>query len=493
MTMITPSYLGETIEYSSLHACRSTLEDPTSKSELMFSSDLNSLNKLLNSDINQSGFLRYLGLAYVPTPHTIYNNIKKLAPAHYLWIKNGKLTQKKYWSLPENPTWEGKALEAKEKLTELIVDSVRLRLRSDVPLGVFLSGGIDSSGIVAFTSKIGYNDVNTMTINFEGKNGNDSRFASEVSTQYKTLHKEINFGLDSFTKELDELICYLDEPVSDSAIVPSYLLSKIARDNGIKVLLTGAGGDEIFGGYSRHQQPRFGSPRWVAENFPVPVRNMVSKIWNLFQPQRGRRAASPAVAFGLESSGSDINFLKEVMNKDYVNSISEYIQEPFLSLLTAKNGKDYSYTRMKLDLNNYLVDDVLSLTDKATMAASVEGRVPLLDHRIVEFAFSIPSYINLKDYQPKGLFIETLKDFLPEDLLNRPKEGFNAPTSSWMLESMSNEIIDELLGSTTQFVKDIVNLKILEKILLMPTKRRTAGHSIFSLYMFNRWVRTHSA
>jgi asparagine synthase (glutamine-hydrolysing) len=463
------------------------------KNKLIFSSDLNSLNKLEDFDISTSSFLRYLGLAYVPTPHTIYNNIKKLPPAHYLWIEKGKVIQKKYWTSTKHQTWNGSQAEAKEKLVELITDSVHLRLRSDVPLGIFLSGGIDSSALVAFASKTGYAGINTFTINFEGKNGNDSSFASEVSSQYKTLHREINFGFESFTQELDELIHYLDEPVSDSAIVPSYLLSKIARDNGIKVLLTGAGADEIFGGYLRHHRPRFGSPRWIAENFPTPLRYIVSKSWNLFQPQRGVRAASSPIAFGLDSSGSDITFLKQIMKKDFINYITAYIEEQFKDLLTKERGKDYSYSRMELDLHNYLVDDVLSLTDKATMAASVEGRVPFLDHRIVEFAFSLPSNINLKDSYPKGLFVDTLKDDLSHDLLYRPKEGFNAPTSSWMLDSVGVKVNDELLGSPTPFLKEIIDIGILEKLLLDRNKKQNAGHTIFGLYIFNRWLRTHSA
>ena len=462
------------------------------KDKLVFSSDLNALNKLEKYDVNPASFLRYLGLAYVPTPHTMYYNIKKLPPAHYLLLKNGKVTQIRYWTLPEHQTWNGDHSKVKEKLTELITDSVRLRLRSDVPLGVFLSGGIDSSGLVAFASETGYAGLNTFTINFQGKNGKDSNYASEVSSQYRTSHREINFGLDSITQELNELIYYLDEPVSDSAIIPSYLLSKIARDSGIKVLLTGAGGDEIFGGYLRHHQPRFGSPRWIAENLPKPLRQIISLGWNLFQPQRGNRAASSPIAFGLECSGTDLFFLKQIIDQDFINSTTEYLQEPYTDLLNKKGRKNYSYVRMELDLNNYLVDDVLSLTDKATMAASIEGRVPLLDHRIVEFAFSIPSDINLKDSQPKGLFKETLKDLLPQNLLNRPKEGFNAPISSWMLESIGNEVFEELLGSATQFMKEIINFPALEKVLSDPCKKQTAGHTIFGLYMFNRWLRIHS-
>jgi len=461
--------------------------------KLIFSSDLNTLNKLEKFDINPASVLRYLGLAYVPTPHTIYHNIKKLPPAHYLLINEGKVTQNRYWTLPEYRTWNGSQAKAKEKLLELITDSVRLRLQSDVPLGILLSGGIDSSGIVAIASKISNIELNSLTIDFQGKNGRDSSFASQVSSMYKTLHTDVNFGFKSFSKELNELIYLLDEPISDSAIIPTYILSKIARDNGIKVLLTGAGGDEIFGGYMRHHKPRFGSPRWIAENFPNPLRQIISLVWNQFQPQRGIRAASIPIAYGLESSGMDLHFLKKILNKDLTKEIMEHIQNHYENLAHMKKTQDYTYSRMEFDLHNYLVDDVLSLTDKATMAASVEGRVPLLDHRIVEFAFSIPSDVNLVDSQPKGLFIETLKDILPQDILNRPKEGFNAPTSTWMLESVGDDIFDELLGSTTQFIKEIINLPVLEKLLLDPSEKQTAGNTIFSLYMLNRWLRIHSA
>jgi len=244
----------------------------------MFSSDLNSINTLHRFDIDEGSFLKYLGFAYIPTPNTIYKNVKKLYPAQYLWIKNGNITCNRYWTLPEKQMWNGGNCEAKVKLEELLADSVKLQLRSDVPLGVFLSGGLDSSGIVAFASKAGFNQLNTMTINFKSKNGEDSKFAREVSSQYESIHTEIDFGWDTLVKELDELINFLDEPVSDSAIIPTFLLSKIARDKGIKVILTGAGGDEIFGGYLRHHQSLIGSPRWIAENLPKPVRKTIGNI-----------------------------------------------------------------------------------------------------------------------------------------------------------------------------------------------------------------------
>jgi len=457
----------------------------------MFSSDLNSINTLHRFDIDEGSFLKYLGFAYIPTPNTIYKNVKKLYPAQYLWIKNGNITCNRYWTLPEKQMWNGGNCEAKVKLEELLADSVKLQLRSDVPLGVFLSGGLDSSGIVAFASKAGFNQLNTMTINFKSKNGEDSKFAREVSSQYESIHTEIDFGWDTLVKELDELINFLDEPVSDSAIIPTFLLSKIARDKGIKVILTGAGGDEIFGGYLRHHQSLIGSPRWIAENLPKPVRKTIGNIWSLFQPQRGIRAKDPRIAFGSECSGADLSFIKKIVKKDHYNSILKYIYEPFMNLERVGKKHNYSYERMELDLQNYLVDDVLSLTDKATMAASIEGRVPLLDHRIVEFAFSLPCSLNLADSKPKGLFTQTLSDYLPYNLLNRSKEGFNAPTITWMLESVADVVLEELLSSPTQIVKEIIDLPALEKVLLDTSQRRNAGNTIFGLYFFNRWLRSH--
>ena len=456
------------------------------KDKFIFSSDLKSISKNSNVNIDSLNLIKYFGLAYIPTPQTIFSGIEKLPPAHYLVIKNNKIIKKRYWKLPNKNNWTGNLDNAKEEFLELINSSIKLRFRSDVPLGLFLSGGLDSSGLVALASKLGYEELNTFTIDFIGKNGNDNLFANIVSSQYNTNHNLIEFDLVDFKKELDELIPYLDEPISDSAIVPTFVLSKIARDQGIKVLLSGAGGDEIFGGYSRHYRPKYFSPRWIAENFPYPLRKATRFILENIQPQRAMRTISPEVAYGLECSGSDLSFFSQIIkDKKMIESILGSITETFTEIHNNVN-ENYSKNRMRLDVKNYLLDDILSLTDKSTMAASVEGRVPFLDHRLVEFAFLIPNELNQVFSKPKGLFIESIKDILPKELINRKKEGFNAPTSSWMNTSAGLNIKNEILDSLNPVLKEIINTDLLEKSLKKNSK--TSGHSIFGLYVMNRWL-----
>ena len=461
------------------------------ENKFIFSSDLNSISKTFKFEVNPSSILKYLGLSYVPTPNTIYKKIKKLPPAHYLVIQKNKISIKKYWKINSKNKWTGDLNEAKEEFQSLINDSLQLRFRSDVPLGLFLSGGVDSSGLVALASSMGYENLNTLTINFENKEGQDSSFASIVSEQYNTQHKSINFSLTDFKNELDDLIPFLDEPISDSAMIPTFYLSKISSSQGIKVLLSGAGGDEIFGGYSRHNSPRIGSPRWVAEKFPNSISNMIGTIWEIFQPQRGIRAKSAAVAYGLECSGADISFLGQIIDSS-INDILESSSGPFLGLNKVDKDYNYTYQRMNIDINNYLIDDVLSLTDKATMAASVEGRVPLLDHRLVEFCFSLPKEMNHLGNKPKGLYIDLLKNKLPTNLLNRSKEGFNAPTSSWLVnDSVNSKVKNEILDTFSPILEGIINKNSIEKILMKNQNIRTAGNSLFGIYILNRWLNEH--
>jgi len=464
------------------------------KDKLIFSSDLNSLNALKNFDVNPTSFLKYLGLAYVPTPYTIYHGVEKLPPAHYLWIEHGQVSCHKYWQLGKIQSWKGTSEKAAEELERLLADSVRLRLRSDVPVGVFLSGGLDSSAVTALAARATETAINTLTINFDKKYGKDSQFAHSVASLYSTAHTEVVFGVESLLQELDELIAFIDEPVADTAIIPTFLLSKIARKNGIKVLLTGAGGDEIFGGYLRHFRPRLGSPRWVAENLPSPLRHLISYGWSLFQPQRGLRAGDSALAFGAEMSGSNLAFYRRIFKDDnFYRELVKAIRTQFGNFDHEGKKLGYSYARMKTDLENYLVDNILSLTDKASMAASVESRVPLLDHRLVEFAFSLPAEINIDGAEPKSLFKRALTKYLPPELLNRSKEGFNAPIDAWMTKPVISIIRQELLGATVPLLKELLNLSAVEAVLVDPVQRYGSGNSIFSLYVFNRWWRTNSA
>ena len=289
------------------------------------------------------------------------------------------------------------------------------------------------------------------------------------------------FNSSNLASALNDLLSVVDEPLSDSAIVPTYMLSKYAREQGIKVLLSGAGGDEVFGGYSRHFPKRLGSAAWLAQS------KLAGGIFNIFarqnRPHLAWRFASPARNFGISISGTNLELLNQSLNNhQHFDDLLNQYEQVFYDANSL-----ISLDCMNLDLQNYLPNNILALTDKATMAASVEGRVPLLDHRLVEFAFSLPSSLNPLDGKEKGLFKKILKKYLPKEVLTRKKEGFNAPMNEWV-ERDPHAIREEILGNTDPILKNVFKIKVLEDWLQNPKTRHVAGDTIFSIYLLNKWL-----
>ena len=463
------------------------------KDILAFASDMQAIRGIVRPQLSRDSIIKYLALAYAPSPNTFYQNIQKLPAACYLWVANGKVEQRVYWQIEQIATWQGTPQEAADQLESLLMDSIRIQLRSDVPLAVFLSGGIDSSAIVAMAAGLIDEPLRTLTINFSGKGGaEDVRFARLTAQRYKTRHREVVMDAAEAAYELIALLPLLDEPISDSALIPSYALSRIAREEGIKVVLNGAGADEMFGGYSRHWPARLGSPAWVAETFPRAVRNVISHVWRKYQPDRGRRSQDPEIAWGAGISGVSLDACWRLLRHplDYSHLAGVFAEE-FDGLVPAREEMGFSYGGMHTDLTTYLLDDVLSLSDKATMAASVEGRVPFLDHRLVEMAFNLPSSINLLGASPKGLLKQVLHSFLPAELLRRKKEGFSAPMHAWIQQSASFDLEHELGVGLVSVLDDLLNRKELLQILANPHRRHMASETLFSLFMLNRWCRVH--
>ncbi len=465
-----------------------------SHDRIVFASDIRALRSAYSTDIEPQQVLKYLALSYVPGAETVWRGVQKLPPAHYLWIEGGNITLEKYWSLSGIGVWQGSVEEAQEQLEVLLHDAIKLQLRSDVPLGVFLSGGLDSSAIVALAAEQLSEPLRTFTIRFEGKGSADGYFARKIAQRYATSHIEIPMGPAEAAAAIDELLPMMDEPLSDSALLPAYWLSKAARDQGIKVLLNGAGGDEIFGGYSRHWPARFGSPTWVAESLPKQLRQIVAGAWSLFQSHRAVRAIDPVFAWATSISGVNLHAARQLLRDpgDYDTLVSA-IRAEYNGLDSSPVTLGYAHTRMSLDLHKYLPGDVLSLTDKATMAASMEGRFPLLDHRLVEFAFSLPSGINLLNREPKGLLKRVMCNRLPADLLSRKKEGFNAPDEVWLQDDRGIDLAGELLEARTPILDDLINPKVLEAMLASPQQRSRSASMLFALFLFNRWHRAQLA
>lgn len=461
--------------------------------DISFASDLAAVRQTRpDAVVSRAAFLKYLALSYVPGPDTIFMGIEKLAPGHWMWVSASGVESRKYWGVESFESWTGNEDEAREQLDGLLRDAVHLQLRSDVPVGLYLSGGLDSGTVVALASGE-TSDLHTLTVDFAGKGSADTGFARALASQFGTSHNEVSLESGDVAHCLDEMMLRIDEPVADSALVPSYVLARAARAQGIKVLLTGAGGDEIFGGYRRHFPPRMPGPGWIAENVPAMWRPGASALLRLVDRDWAIEASHPSVAFGAGISAVSLDTCASVLARESDYGVVMTCLRDTFGALAHRNGLDYSYSRMHLDLREYLVGDVLALLDKTTMACSVEGRVPLLDHRLVEFAFSLPRQVNLLNGEPKGLFKKTVRRALPETLLNRPKEGFNAPLAVWAMGTLGARIEQELVDAPIAFYREVLDLDRVRTIVRARERHPQVVWTLFNLYLFSHWYRAHVA
>lgn len=452
---------------------------------LAFASDLGSLLEVAQAELDRESLVTYLGYSYVPEPRTVYQDIYKLECASHMRIQNGHVEMSRYWYPDSGPQLDLTVDEAADRLDELLLEAADLQLRSDVPVGIFLSGGVDSSAVAALAAKVnGAEAVNTFTIDFLGKGGEDATYANLVAEHIGAHHRTISIDVDQQITAFDELVTRMDEPMSDSAIVPTYILSREARDRGVKVLLSGAGGDEIFGGYSRHFPGRIGSAAWIAHN-PL-ARSVMRLVTARSRPHWRRRFANPARNFAVMVSGANLEFLHQTLcEPGQFDRLMDSMDQDF----AAARERD-ELKRMRLDLDDYLPNNVLALTDKATMAPSVEGRVPLLDHRIVEFAYALPGHINLLGGKDKGLFKKVLSRYVPEPVLTRGKEGFNAPMTKWAVKL--SQQVDQEIDDLHPLLRDMLNQDVVKSWGLAPRDRRFVGESLYAIYTLSRWLKSHA-
>ncbi len=453
---------------------------------IAFASDLRALAAATGGEVDPSALVSYLGYSYVPEPDTIYRDILKLQKASQLLVDGTRIQMSRYWSadISQLPSWT--ISSALERLEELMLDAVDLQLCSDVPVGVFLSGGVDSSALAAFAAKASSAEtIKTFTIDFIGKKGNDPFYAASLAKDIGTEHYQLKVDLEQQVSALEDLLPMLDEPMADSAIVPTYILARRARENGVKVLLSGAGGDELFGGYSRHFPGRIGSAAWIAQHPWVsrPFRGLMSYM----RPDLARRFTSPARNFAIMISGANLEFLAQAFrDPKALAGLSERYE---CDMIAARSCSPVD--RMRLDIENYLPNNVLALTDKATMAASVEGRVPLLDHRVVEFVYSLPPELNPLGGGQKGLFKTMLESYLPDTILKRHKEGFNAPVNIW-IERYPEVVSAELLSQPAPELGDLIDYGVVKRWMQVDHLRRAAGESLYALFLLSRWLKCHS-
>jgi asparagine synthase (glutamine-hydrolysing) len=408
-------------------------------------------------EIDPLSFMKYLFFEYIPSPHTIFKAARKLPPASYLILEENGIRVNEYWS-PFNSKKMGEQLsecEIEAQLVELLRQSVRRRLISDVPLGVFLSGGIDSSSVTAFAQEEASEKVRTFSIGFEDSSFDESRFAVLASKCLYTDHHEQTMTPRDLLNLVPGLPDILDEPMADASILPTYLLSKFTRQY-VKVALGGDGGDELFAGY----------PTYLAHKF---ARQFDKLKWNLqstmisFGNLLPVSDANISFDFKVKKFLSGIGYPEEIRNFVWLGSFSFQELRKVLSfdldaqfdpvqlteeIQSYKKGfplKDSTTLLQYLDLKLYLQEAILVKVDRASMSCSLEVRAPFLDHELVEFVMNLQSSLKLRRFTSKYLLKKVMKNFLPKEVIHRKKKGFGVPIAKWVKGPL-RELFGDLLS-----------------------------------------------
>lgn len=458
----------------------------------VFCSDLSGITAIRPSkkEIDFSAFLSYLGMSYLSSPQTIFKDVYKLEPAHFIKIsRDGTFIKKKYWDIDAFETLQLPSVsDYCDRVLTLFRDSIRLQMRSDVPIGTFLSGGMDSSSVVALLSEQ-VQPVRTFSVGFQG-GVNELPYARLVADKFRTEHFETLITPDDVLSFLPEIISKMDEPVSDNAIVPTLILSKAAISKGIKVILNGTGGDELFGGYDRYLPQRGFWKRF--SSLPLPLKKLAGGAVRYFDSDRGMRMASPELFFMASVSGVNFSLAERLLkNKTHYDAMLENVMARYQKVVLPSNAETKMSSLMALDLKDYLAGDILSLLDKMTMAVSLEGRVPFLDHRLVELCFQIPASVKFMNGRLKGLLKTALKDILPQELFNLPKAGFGGPTKYWVHRSLNASMKRHLSESPIAFYEEYLNLDAAKNALANTGKYGAFSETLFSLYIFSLWHQKH--
>lgn len=441
---------------------------------------------------------QFLTLEYIPSPRTIFQGIHKLPPGHRLVFQNGELTVERYWDvrLREIPADEPGRVEM---VTDLIRDAVRLRLASDVPLGALLSGGIDSSTVVAFMSEASSSPVRTFSIGFDDRTYDELPYARMVAAHFGTDHCE-EVLQPEIAPLAERLVGHLDEPFGDFSVFPTYLVSRLASQS-VKVVLSGDGGDEVFGGYEAYiaqEVDRY--YRWL----PVYLRQKaLPALMDLVPPQSPKKGLVNKVKRFVEGGAlpASLQHTRWMMFMDADHKARLYRPE----LKAILNGcattsliERYFRQAMELDplaqqqyvdIKTYLVDDILTKVDRMSMAASIEARVPLLDHRIVEFALSLPLHSKLHRGQTKLILQRAMRGRLPEAVLNRPKQGFSIPMKHWLRGALRPMMTDLLSPDCVRrrgyFEPETVNNWVSDHL----DGRANHSHRLWALIVLELWHR----
>lgn len=490
------------------------------KGTFLFASELNALkvHPDWNTEIDRGVLGLYMRYGYVPCPHSIYRGILKLSPGSFLTLRwddrqpsDPQIEQ--YWSaaqIVEQGIRSRRPMppeDAVVQLDEAMRAAVRMRMHADVPIGAFLSGGIDSSTIVALMQAESVNRVKTFSIGFSNEQYNEAAQAKRVAQHLGTDHTEVYLNADDALKVIPRLARIYREPFADSSQIPTFLVSAVARER-VTVALSGDGGDELFGGYNRYS---WGSRVLGLSRIPQAVRSLAGAAIGSIPPRIWDgiyRAASPLLPARVRAShpGESIHKLGKVLGASNVDDLyagltGQWGEDIVQGGQKRANGGRASHEdlespldrMMAADLTTYLPDDILVKLDRASMAVSLEARVPFLDHDVIALAWRLPPDLKFRDGQGKWIIRELLSRYVPRSLTNRPKMGFGVPIGVWLrgpLKEWASELLDERRIRNEGFFLAEPITKCWQEHL---SGRRNRQHLLWSLLMFQSWLESESA
>lgn len=448
---------------------------------ILFASEIKPLmvSGLVHTVVNEDAVSSYLAHGYVPAPATLFKGINKLPPGHQLIAEaNGNVKVQRYWRPRPSTDIPVQSADIEKYLMALLSDSLKMQLRSDVPLGALLSGGIDSGLMVAIAAGLTDKPLETYTVRFEGSKVDETPLAAMVSERYGTNHHELNLPEVGVGDHLLRLAWHTEEPLNDAALLPNFMVEK-ALGKQLRVALNGSGGDEIFAGYKRYfQMPierRFMSLpaqiRYLAKKCVPPMQSWQLERAEHFSVNRGQYLHDHTTSFPapVRSMIGNVQFFPDAVQ---LQSFAGFSGDPQTGALIA-------------DLESYLPEDLLLLLDRSSMAASVEGRVPFLDHRLVEAALAVPANIRTPGCEPKSLERKIASKFLPKAVLNAPKCGFASPVPNWIRAGLGEQA-RHLLTRPESLERGWWTQKGVETLLANPAKH---AFRVYSLVMLELAVR----
>ena len=438
----------------------------------------------------------YLMLAYIPEPYTFYKNIFKLKAGHYLIVKNQKVEEFKYWDLPEID--ESNMLKDKDYIYEqfesLFKDSIKIRMRSNVPYGAFLSGGLDSSSIVSVMSGISEFPINTFTIGFPQKDFDESLLASDVAKKFHTSHHLGEINPDDFDTIINKIAFHYDEPFGDSSAIPTGYVSKFAREK-VKMVLTGDGGDEVLSGYNSYVGIKIAS---LYQKFPHLIQNNLPRIVSILKHQTKGQLRLKMNKIDSVLNTSRLPFEERMIQKrantDYLSikkmtsKMEEiYPIEDFISDIMKKcSFKDEFYKLMYLNFKYDLPNGYLVKVDRMSMAYSLETRTPFLDYRLIEFMTGVDKNVKMQGWERKSILRNTIGRTLPDTLLNAPKKGFGIPLREWFKSGH----FEDKINNNLKAAKSILDQETIE-LIVNENKEGLKDHGSFvwTLMMLNKMIK----